>query len=302
MVPDANAGRRWVIGCRRRSCADPGFIDWLFGRRVWWHVPRPRRAGFTGCRARRLVGRRHEISRRPPADHFAIGGMKSDTGKETFLRNVRQALSSASRPGVDGQPASSSRAASGSADPVADFCKRFADAGGLASVVENDHDAFSRVAQIIENVGGGLILLGDGPPLERLRVGERLKELGHQVNHVQSLTAASARDVFFRADLSISGVDYLIAETGSIVIATRPEEPRSLSLLPPVHVAVADEAQLLPDLFDLFDAPVWQERGGIPSCLTLITGPSKTGDIELRLVTGVHGPGEIHVVLIRAGS
>ena len=68
----------------------------------------------------------------------------------------------------------------------------------------------------------------------------------------------------------------------------------SLSLLPPIHVAVADRSQLLSDLFDLFEVPSAEP----PSCLSLITGPSKTGDIELRLVTGVHGPGEIHVVLI----
>ena len=68
-----------------------------------------------------------------------------------------------------------------------------------------------------------------------------------------------------------------------------------MSLLPPVHIAVADRSQLLPDLFDLFRQLPPEE---MPSCVSLITGPSKTGDIELRLVTGVHGPGEIHVVLI----
>ena len=75
-------------------------------------------------------------------------------------------------------------------------------------------------------------------------------------------------------------------------------QPRSLSLLPPLHIAVAHQSQILPDLFDLFETPLWTERGGLPSCLSLITGPSKTGDIELRLVTGVHGPGEVHVILI----
>src|SRR5207249_5699808 len=52
------------------------------------------------------------------------------------------------------------------------------------------------------------------------------------------------------AAVGISGVDYLVAETGTVVLAARPEEPRSLSLLPPVHIAVAERRQLLPDLFE----------------------------------------------------
>jgi L-lactate dehydrogenase complex protein LldG len=83
-----------------------------------------------------------------------------------------------------------------------------------------------------------------------------------------------------------------------VIVACRPEDPRSVGLLPPVHIAVAQRRQLLPDLFDLFAA--YSANGtlpSLPSCLSVITGPSKTGDIELRLVTGVHGPGEVHVVL-----
>src|SRR2546423_674398 len=75
------------------------------------------------------------------------------------------------------------------------------------------------------------------------------------------------------------------------------------SRLPPVHIAVAARAQLLPDLFDLFAVckpapPQDDEPDRLPACLTLITGPSKTGDIELRLVTGVHGPGVVYVILV----
>jgi L-lactate utilization protein LutC len=125
-----------------------------------------------------------------------------------------------------------------------------------------------------------------------------LKGTGLEIVSVSS--GAEKRDDFFAAEAGISGVDYLIAETGSLVLLSRPEQPRSLSLLPPLHIAVARREQILPDLFDLFDSRLWTEKDGLPSCLSLITGPSKTGDIELRLVTGVHGPGEVHVVLIAA--
>ena len=90
-----------------------------------------------------------------------------------------------------------------------------------------------------------------------------------------------------------AGADWLVAETGTLALEARPEQPRSLTLLPPVHIAVVPRSRLVGDLFDLFAA-----QRALPSCLSLITGPSKTGDIELRLVTGVHGPGEVHVVLV----
>jgi L-lactate dehydrogenase complex protein LldG len=86
-----------------------------------------------------------------------------------------------------------------------------------------------------------------------------------------------------------------------VILTSRPGQPRALSLLPPVHVAVAERRQILPDLFDLFTV-LGAAVDELPASVTIITGPSKTGDIELRLVTGVHGPGEIHVVLIDPGT
>ena len=112
-----------------------------------------------------------------------------------------------------------------------------------------------------------------------------------------TFSPAHQQEAFFAADVGITNVHRLIAETGTVVMATRPNEPRSVSLLPPVHIALAERSQLLPDLFDLFDLFSPLSQSTPPSCLTLITGPSKTGDIELRLVTGVHGPGEVHVIL-----
>ena len=110
---------------------------------------------------------------------------------------------------------------------------------------------------------------------------------------MSSIPAEEERAAFFAADVGISGADHLVAETGTVALETRRDQPRSLSLLVPTHVVIADEGAIRADLFDLFE-------GGttLPSCLSLITGPSKTGDIELKLVTGVHGPARVHLILL----
>jgi L-lactate utilization protein LutC len=142
------------------------------------------------------------------------------------------------------------------------------------------------------------VLLGRGPFIDPLNLAVPLRELGITVLLADEVEPAR-RDLVYTPKVGISGVVHLVAETGSVVVASRPDDPRSVSLLPPVHIAVASRRQLLPDLFDLFDALAIKDVDAeLPSCLCLITGPSKTGDIELKLVTGVHGPGEIHVVVM----
>jgi L-lactate dehydrogenase complex protein LldG len=131
-----------------------------------------------------------------------------------------------------------------------------------------------------------------------LNLADALQSSGVEVVEVIALAEPERRPAFFNTDLGLSGVEYLIAETGSVVLATTPGQPRSLSLLPPMHVALAHRGQVLPDLFDLFETHLQARPEDMPSALLLITGPSKTGDIELKLVTGVHGPGEIHVIVV----
>jgi L-lactate dehydrogenase complex protein LldG len=104
-----------------------------------------------------------------------------------------------------------------------------------------------------------------------------------------------------QADLGLSGVDYVIAETGTLVLSARPEQMRGVSLLPPVHFAVARTEQIVATLADfllLLQAEATDLQQHLSSCISFITGPSRTGDIELTLTVGVHGPGELHLVLI----
>jgi L-lactate dehydrogenase complex protein LldG len=92
----------------------------------------------------------------------------------------------------------------------------------------------------------------------------------------------------------VSEAAWGIAETGSVVLRSSPEEPRARSLLPEIHVSLLAESRILPDLAALFE----RLQDDLPSALAIVTGPSRTADIEQTLIIGVHGPGEVHVVLL----
>ena len=98
------------------------------------------------------------------------------------------------------------------------------------------------------------------------------------------------------ADVGISSADYALADTGSLVMLASPAEARMISLLPPMHLAVIRREQVLTGLDELFTlVPHPADRS---SSMVLITGSSRTADIEQILIRGVHGPGEIHVVIV----
>jgi L-lactate utilization protein LutC len=224
--------------------------------------------------------------------------------RDAFLQRVRVAVMEGNRAGS--APPLPERGRIGyqgaGPDPVERFCAELTAAGGQPFVASDRTVALDKIQEIIQAHQARKIVVGCGGLLERLDIAGKLGADGLDVLAMDAIPAALFRDAMFAADIGISNVEYLIAETGSVVMATRPNEPRSLSLLPPVHIAVAHPQQILPDLFDLFDlyspvADLAAPASPPPSCLTLITGPSKTGDIELKLVTGVHGPGEIHVIL-----
>lgn len=101
-----------------------------------------------------------------------------------------------------------------------------------------------------------------------------------------------------RCDAGITECDCLVAQTGTIVLTARTAGGRALSVLPPHHVVIARSSQLLPDLTAAFE--FLQQRHGpdYPSFMTLITGPSRTGDIERILVLGAHGPKRLTIVFL----
>lgn len=99
--------------------------------------------------------------------------------------------------------------------------------------------------------------------------------------------------------VGLTGADAALAATGSVVLLSGPGRPRAASLLPPVHVAVVAAGRIVADLESWWAA----QAAGLaavrqPSSVVVVTGPSRTADIAMQLVMGMHGPREVHVVLV----
>ncbi len=96
-------------------------------------------------------------------------------------------------------------------------------------------------------------------------------------------------------NIGITEANFAIAETGTIVLISNENQPRSVSLIPPIHIAVMKSDIIVENLDQLFF--LVQNSSEPTSCMTFITGPSRTADIELNLTLGVHGPKELFVVI-----
>ncbi len=251
------------------------------------------------------------------------------TTREAFLQRVREAVAAGNRPGEPGKlpPRGAFGYQGAGPDPVRTFAEQLIALGGACHLVAEPANAVAKVIELLRQASANKVLVGKGLP-DRLGLADALRAERLEVwDECSAERNEQTKQTLFAADAGVTGVDWLIGETGTMVVTTREGQGRSLSLLPPLHIAVATREQLLPDLFDFFPLSPLGERGrgegvelpatsektpsrptplpqggegrtSLPACVTLITGPSKTGDIELRLVTGVHGPGEVHVVLM----
>ena len=101
-------------------------------------------------------------------------------------------------------------------------------------------------------------------------------------------------------DVSITGCEWLVARTGTIVMSSAQTSGRTVSVYAPIHICIAFTNQLVYDLKDALQAAKDKYGSNIPSLITFATGPSRTADIEKTLVVGVHGPKEVYLFLVEA--
>jgi L-lactate dehydrogenase complex protein LldG len=100
------------------------------------------------------------------------------------------------------------------------------------------------------------------------------------------------------ADLvGITGCFCAIAETGTLMMCSSPDSPATVSLLPETHIAIVEASRIVPYMEDAWNL-ARRELGRLPRAVNFISGPSRTGDIELTIVLGAHGPYRVHLVIV----
>ena len=102
------------------------------------------------------------------------------------------------------------------------------------------------------------------------------------------------------AFIGVTSADYCLAETATLVMKTRPGQARAVSLVPSIHIAVIEKDSIIANLKELYALIKHDDEipEGLTNCMTFITGPSKTADIEAVMVHGAHGPRELYLYVI----
>lgn len=144
-------------------------------------------------------------------------------------------------------------------------------------------DAWAAIAEILGQCQPGEVLVDPALPDAR----RQLAAAGIQT------TDTWDDDRLFASAAAVTAVHGAIAESGSLIWMSGAGRARALTLVPPVHVAVVRVDQIVPDLCDFFTT-----LRDPPANVNLITGPSKTADIEGTLVTGIHGPGRVSIIIV----
>lgn len=203
--------------------------------------------------------------------------------KNAVLEKVRRALGEEASPAAPRPPVLPPRKA-GSLEAELDLLLNEINAlSGVARRLKPG-ELETALEELVRSQAIKKAVLWETPGLAELGVAARLRALG-----VEMLSPGAGRHALAGCDLGVTEVDFALPETGTLGLLSSAEKPRAVSLLPRLHLAILRPQALRADLHQVFAEA---REGGY---LVLITGPSRTADIELTVALGVHGPQSLYV-------
>ena len=216
----------------------------------------------------------------------------NSSARESILASIRQNLAesrsfdrvhSQHQSSIDSLP-TQMRSTLTREELIHNFKRNLESVGGHCHVVTEEKPLPALLRALIDNLGATKIAISDS---------ELVISTADGLPEVEFVKNADS-DFLFSSDVGITSAQLAIAETGTLVLESDAESHRLTSLIPPVHICILQTSKIRQTLNEVLDS-IDTERS---RTVTFITGASRTSDIELTLAIGVHGPRELHVILI----
>jgi len=211
--------------------------------------------------------------------------MNISPSKENMLKKIRKALSHSTPLPFPQSEGSQSVFHNASQEPEVEFAEQFTRLQGKFIYCINQQELAFQLTSLIRKQDWQKIFCVEE------------KVLG---NVAQQLSDRIVTTDLAHADASITGCEWLVARTGSIVMSAAQKSGRTASVYAPVHICIAFTNQVVYDIKDALNAAREKYGNNLPSLITFATGPSRTADIEKTLVVGVHGPKEVYLFLVES--
>lgn len=210
--------------------------------------------------------------------------MEETTSREKVLKKLRNALISRSESPYPSLDLTSSVYKEFEDALDITFAMEFSKVNGKFIYCENEKDLQENLISLIGEKKWNQVFCAE-PEIK-----ETLADAG--------IPFISMESEFTQMDAGITYCEYLIARLGSIMVSSRQSSGRRLNVYPENHIVIARSSQIVPDLKDALNNIKEKYKDNFPSMISVITGPSRTADIEKTLVMGAHGPRELYVFLI----
>ena len=210
--------------------------------------------------------------------------MEESTSREKILKNIRNALISKLENPVQNIEFESPIFQPMAEDLDVTFATEFTKVDGRFVYCENRKDFLQKLKMLMTEKFWGTLFC-------------REQNIQSMLSKAEIPFQFEEND-FANMKVGITSCEYLIARLGSILVSSKNESGRRLHFFPEIHLVMAYTSQLVPDIKDAMAGMQQRYGESYPSMMTLITGPSRTADIEKTLVMGMHGPKEIYVFLI----